>query len=377
MKKSIIFLTPDYHCSFFYRDELRKLGWKADIFVPAWYPLKLLYSKKDIITNHRELSNKNNLIYHIKNFYKYKYFFFYGGLEQYSVIMYIFHRIFYHHYLSRIFNYPKFRIELSLAKLLRIKIIYLPTGVPDEDMPHILEKLGNEETGLKFEDSKKMKRIFKVIRRYSDLNIGQGTFNSSQFKARHIKYKSIDLNLWHPNIKIPDDYKLPQTKNLRILHSSMFSDERIKKHGGDIKGSFFVQKAVEKLKDEGYNIEFLFIKDVSSNQMRFLQVQADIVVEQLIRGWWGSTGVETMALGKPVVCYLRPEWKEFFFKTFPEYDELPIVEANKVNIYDVLKNLVEDEQFRINAGRKSREFAERHFNPETNAKELEGILLKL
>jgi glycosyltransferase involved in cell wall biosynthesis len=111
--------------------------------------------------------------------------------------------------------------------------------------------------------------------------------------------------------------------------------------------------------------------------MRFYQAQADIVVEQLRYGWWGSTGVETMALGKPIVCYLRPSWKEFFFQNFPEYEKLPVIEATVDTIYDSLKLLVENEDFRIRMGEESRSFAEKHFNPRVNALSLERHLLDI
>jgi len=121
----------------------------------------------------------------------------------------------------------------------------------------------------------------------------------------------------------------------------------------------------------------VFVERAASKDMRYYQAQADIVVEQLIYGWWGSTGVETMALGKPVVCYLRPAWKQFFFSVFPEYEELPIIEANTESIYSVLKELVVDPELRNRAGQASRDFAVRHFNPSRNAAALEGALLSI
>ena len=111
--------------------------------------------------------------------------------------------------------------------------------------------------------------------------------------------------------------------------------------------------------------------------MRFYQVQADIIVEQLRYGWWGSTGVETMALGKPVICYLRPEWKDFFLKNFPENHGLPIVEATVDNFYEVLKQLLDDPEQRAKYGERSRKFAEQHFDPEKNARDLSQFLLDL
>ena len=66
--------------------------------------------------------------------------------------------------------------------------------------------------------------------------------------------------------------------------------------------------------------------------MKYYQVQADIVVEQLIYGWWGSTGVETMSLGKPVICYLRESQMKEFNNNYPEIKSIPIVKANVFNI---------------------------------------------
>ena len=49
MAKRLLFVVPDYHVAFMYRDELRRLGWKVDIFVPNDYPRDLLYSDHDIM----------------------------------------------------------------------------------------------------------------------------------------------------------------------------------------------------------------------------------------------------------------------------------------------------------------------------------------
>ena len=205
--------------------------------------------------------------------------------------------------------------------------------------------------------------------------LGDGTFESIQFNFTHLKYKSVDLKLWNPNIKVPNEFKLPASNKLRILHS--FCDKNRDKGGKNIKGSPFIIDAIKRLEKEGYPVEYYYINNVQSKNMKFYQVQADIVVEQLIYGWWGSTGVETMSLGKPVVCYLRPSWKAHFFEQFNEYDKLPIVEANTKSIYDVLKKLVIDKDYRTQKGSESRIFAEKHFDDTKNTKSLAEVLLNL
>ena len=133
-------------------------------------------------------------------------------------------------------------------------------------------------------------------------------------------------------------------------------------------------KAIEDLKNEGYKIKYLYIQDKHLKEMKYYQVQADIVVEQLIYGWWGSTGVETMSLGKPVICYLRESWIKNFHNYFPEIKSLPIVEANVFNIKDVLRNLITDQVYRNKVSSNSREFAEKFFDVNKNIFPLISLL---
>jgi glycosyltransferase involved in cell wall biosynthesis len=380
-KKSILFVRPDYHCSFFYREQFRKLGWKADIFLPRDYPEGLLYSDKDLLKP-LQFVDKSIFILKVINhflfilwwltkFWRYKYHFYYRPppavdlLESRSKI----HRIF----------GSGFLFELFLAKLFKVKLIYLSSGCLEDETKENFMKLdqGNvcNNCGLWNKcDDKINKNNFSIINRYFDMVVGFGCIDSTQMKMTHFKYKSIDLSLWNPNLIIPSDFILPSTNNIRILHSNYLSNSGRDFMNRNIKGSPFILAAIERLKNEGHSVEYFFIQDKPSNQMRFYQAQADIVVEQLIYGWWGSTFVETSALGKPVVCYLRPAWKDFFLKTFPEYSNLPVVEANTQTIYDVLKKLVTDADYRRQKGEESRRFAEAHFDPEKNTAKLINLL---
>ncbi len=379
-KNSIIFICPDYHCSFFYRDELRKRGWKADIFVPYGYPKKLLYNEDGLIMmdelyKNGEVSHNKaimNFLFHI--IFNYKFHFYYSNPDT------LLFNVDYGHYFKKFFK-ESFRNHLFLSKFFGCKIINNPSGCIEEETKENFSKLdngnvcGNCGWGSDVCNDARNKGRFEMLKRYVDLFVGNGTLDSTQYKATHFKYKCIDLNLWRPELEVPQKYLLPATDNLRILHSFYNKD---REHSGkNIKGSPFILDAIERLKKEGHKVEYMFINDVPSTDMRYYQIQADIVVEQLIYGWWGSTGVECMALGKPVVCYLRPSWKTNFFKTFPEYDELPIVEADTSSVYDVLKKLVTDKEYRAQIGKNSRFFAERHFDMTKNAGELSDLLLGL
>jgi len=374
-KKSILFIRPDYHCSFFYRGGFRKLGWKADIFVSPECPENLLYSDQDVLRSPRLAGDRFLcvrwlnytvfLLWWLTKFWQYEFHCYYGRPP---VIKSIEQKL----GLTRLFG-KDFLVELSLAKLFGVKLIFLPTGCHDDESKANFTKLddGNicSNCGSWNRCNDELNNLnFSRIKRYFDMQIGVGAIDSTQFKMTHMKYKSIDSTLWSPSIEVPVEHQLPKTGNLRILHSAYLEKSGRNFLGRNIKGSPFVFAAVERLKAEGYPVEYFFITDKPSNQMRFYQVQADIVVEQLIYGWWGSTFIETSALGKPVVCYLRPCWKGFFLKTFPEYRNLPIVEADTETIYEALKKLVTDSSYRRQKGEESRQFAETHFNLEKNTK---------
>jgi hypothetical protein len=269
-----------------------------------------------------------------------------------------------------------------LLKFFRKKLIYLPTGCHEDETKENFSKLdngnvcGNCGFFTKCSDKDNNKN-FSNIRTYFDMIIGTGSMNSTQYLHTHMKYKSINLNFWREALHNYNNDKFKQKNNLLIFHSSYIKNSGRDLFGKDIKGTQFVIDAVDKLKKEGHRINFIFHDKTHSSQMRFYQAQADIVIDQLIYGWWGSTTVESLALGKPTICYLRAEWKSFFLKTFPEYKSLPIIEANTKIIYDVLKKVIVDKNYRDQKAAEAIQFSNLHFNVTSNTKSFINFLEQL
>lgn len=74
---------------------------------------------------------------------------------------------------------------------------------------------------------------------------------------------------------------------------------------GHFKGTKYVQAAVDQLRAEGCDIELRFIQGVPNTQVLSLFAQAHVVIDQLVGGFYGYTALEAMALGKPVISYVR------------------------------------------------------------------------
>jgi glycosyltransferase involved in cell wall biosynthesis len=84
--------------------------------------------------------------------------------------------------------------------------------------------------------------------------------------------------------------------------------------------------------------------------------RADIVVDQLNAGWHGVFALESMALGKPVVSYLKEEVVERSAEGYGV--RIPIVRATKDTLVDALRPLVEDVDLRRELGAAGRVYVE-------------------
>jgi glycosyltransferase involved in cell wall biosynthesis len=94
--------------------------------------------------------------------------------------------------------------------------------------------------------------------------------------------------------------------------------------------------AVEQLRAEGVLFDFLLVENLSNSEAIKVYEKSDLVIDQLLAGWYGAFAVESMALGKPVICYLREN--DLHLIPTKMRDELPIINANPDSIYAVLRD---------------------------------------
>jgi hypothetical protein len=129
-----------------------------------------------------------------------------------------------------------------------------------------------------------------------------------------------------------------------------------------IKGTQFILDVVRRLKEEGVRFQFRLVEGLKRREALALYPQADLLVDQLLVGWYGGLAIELMALGKPVLCYIRPEDLEFIPRAMR--DELPILCATPLNLYEVLKDWLTRRKHELRAlGERSRAFVERWHDP--------------
>jgi glycosyltransferase involved in cell wall biosynthesis len=194
------------------------------------------------------------------------------------------------------------------------------------------------------------------------------------------EFYCLDPEFWHPKIEIPENYKLPngEPQLIRLYHAVGNCEERTRGDGVNVKSSHIYLPLVERLRSEGLSLDLIEPTGIPNKEVRFLQAQADIFLEMLTFGWFGANAREAMMLGKPVICYIRPEWLEDVRREIPEYaEDLPIVSATPDTVEAVLRDLIADRLKREEIGKKSRAFAVKWHSAESGARRFDEIYTRL
>lgn len=124
-----------------------------------------------------------------------------------------------------------------------------------------------------------------------------------------------------------------------------------------IKGTEYIEAAVERLRARGVRFEFrLLTNRPHAEVQRLLRDEADIVLDQLLIGGFGSLAVEGMYYGKPVVAYILDSVRA---EHFPD---CPIVSATIDDLTEQLGWLIEQPERRVQLGRQGRAFVERYLD---------------
>jgi glycosyltransferase involved in cell wall biosynthesis len=133
-----------------------------------------------------------------------------------------------------------------------------------------------------------------------------------------------------------------------------------------VKGTRHLLDAVERLRGEGVELELVLVEGLSHAEALAAYEQADLVVDQLLAGWYGAVAVELMALGKPVVAYIRDE----DLGAIPDgmRADLPVIHATPETLADVLREWLTTRRDELpEVGRRGRAFVERWHDPRTIA----------
>jgi len=246
-----------------------------------------------------------------------------------------------------------FGLDLPLLKLFRKKIVMMYAG--SEVRLVEVERRRNEYAHLlridlnhpRYDKWKRIKMRW------------QGLWIDRIIAARNLRASVLTCI---PEHKVVSDVWLNNTLDLSA-HEPEFrtSDTPMLVHAPTylgIKGTEYIEKVIEELREEGYHFTYKRLHDVPYLEaQRVYREEADIIVDQLLVGGFGNVAVEGMYYGKPVCCYLIDE-------VYDWYPDCPIVNASIDDLKEMLIWLIENPEERIRLGKMGRSFVEEHCDRE-------------
>ncbi|MBI4175147.1 glycosyltransferase family 4 protein [Candidatus Berkelbacteria bacterium] len=237
--------------------------------------------------------------------------------------------------------------EYPLLKLAGKKLIFYAYGA-DVRLRSVTHALGKyhcyslHPNSYSERPEKLVKADIAWAMRWADAPISMGDMIEYTPGSRNdLFYWPIDTDAWQPH------YPDPKAKEIVIVHAP---NNRI------VKGSDYLLAVIERLKKEGYPVKLDLVEKMTNEVAKQHYAQADIFAEQFLIGWHGFTAIEAMALGKPVMCFIRKQ------EYLPAWEACPIVNTNPDTLYEDLKRLITDGALRERLGKAGRRYVEKVYS---------------
>lgn len=133
-----------------------------------------------------------------------------------------------------------------------------------------------------------------------------------------------------------------------------------------IKGTRHIEAAVEALRAEGMSVRLRLLEGLTHEELRQACVDADIVVDQVLVGWFGLFALEMMALGKPVVAYIREDLQV-------AARDIPLASAGPLSLLSTLRGLTASAAWRHDLELRGPRYVRQHHDPLTVARQILGV----
>ncbi|MFQ5450097.1 MAG: glycosyltransferase [Nitrospinaceae bacterium] len=149
-------------------------------------------------------------------------------------------------------------------------------------------------------------------------------------------------------------------KTLKIVHAP--TDRAAK-------GTGFIVEALEKLaaKYPGA-VEVRMAENLGHRRLLEVLGEADLVVDQILIGWYGALAVEAMKMGKPVIARIARDDLQFLPPAMAGQVLEGVIDADPATLFDVLARCLEDRAFLRRKSLAGRDYVHHWHDPATVAR---------
>lgn len=360
--QSVYFIGNCYHSFYLLSQTLKKRGWKAISVNPDGECWLAPYADKNVCLT---ISSQALKVF-FEVAFKYKFLQVYNRTENtiYTGVN------------------PLLKHLLSAKNLRKcgVHIIYTPSGCLDGSTAGEINKItqglcnkciwqGNDWVCNDKTNQKKIEWIMENC----------VLFSNEVDLPKKLSYTDIGLRIpllplcaetLNPSLGVPPEFKISKQKN-EIIVFTAFGNEHLRSNKQkDIKGKKYILSAINQLIEEGHPIKHFHATSIPSQNMKYYQVQADIIVDQLNYGTIGAAAREGMMLGKPVICHVS----DLMRRSNIAMKGCPAINATEESIYEALKDLIlMPASERLEIGKRSREWMLKWFDADVCAARYEKI----
>jgi len=136
-----------------------------------------------------------------------------------------------------------------------------------------------------------------------------------------------------------------------------------------IKGTEHIKKVFRRLRKFSPQAEFKIIQGIEHQKLLREIAKADIIIDQLLVGWYGGLAAEAMAMGKVVMAFINPSYLQYV--DFAA--DLPLVNTNIWFLERDLKDLLAHPEDLKLRGAESQKFAYKYHDSRKIAKQYLAI----
>ncbi len=322
----------------YHKRALEQRGWSAETFVHEVYHITQEFDVRGDLWLGGKLRNLRLIVLYVRAIFRYRclYFYFHGGALGFTRILWLF--------------------EPLLLRVSGVKSLVMPYGSDVQDLLRTPNLAFRHVTCSQYPGARWRRKII-------DLKIDLWTLFANHIigGCDWVDYMyhwdtlmpahfSIDVSQWEVS-------PAPERDTIKVLHAP---NHRL------IKGTDFFVRAVEELAEEGLPVELVLVEKVSNSEVKRLMRDADIIADQLIIGWYAMFALEAMAMGKPVLCYLRDDLLELYRTAgVLDMEEHPIVSVTPFTVKERLRGLIRDRSALKELGMRSRQYVERYHSTES------------
>jgi hypothetical protein len=380
----VLYAGQSYYHAWYLSRELRKLGWRADVLNWDSNPRsQLYYHGEDFrLGTARRFNLAQQLAFYAWAATRYDIFHFSNPWGM--------------HFGDRMAGFVSKRFgesaEVRLLKGLGKKIVYSYSGCLDGVTQSRFNAWGPEPTCeicpwrerpeiCSDERNNAWGRLRNSLADYQVMTGGnRADWNNDPTIHEVPEFFCLDPDIWRPDLEVPSRLRLAMAPStFKLYHAVGNADTRSAEGTGvGLKSSHIWFPLVDQLRAEGRDVELYYFTDVPNLDVRFYQVQADVICDMLTFGWFGANVREAMMLGKAAIGFLRPEWFEIVRRELPGYvEELPVVSATPETVRETLIELMDDEPRRRELGQRGREFAVKWHSSAAGARRFDTIYSEL